>query len=243
MSHYGYNYIMQKIERIKFRCWWCKAILWSEVAIQRHLQNKYHYEYTDEKKSKDRIKRFKELAALGKEDQCFLGYEAFYEPEFCPFVYPNEKVICSCVPHPQSVNLYGIVLCPVMIDRPELIRKYKTIKIEPGIYEGKVEQMELVNERLRFVFATRDKRFSLESSKTTAFEFLKRMNPKELQKYSKNMNFSRIWDGFTFLVGHPIILRDVINKAIIENITFLVEIKEGCIIGKIRKPHETQTTE
>src|SRR5438046_500576 len=179
--------MVNRIPRKKYRCWYCAAILWSLPAMEIHLKNRFHKNFTDAKIQKYRKRRLLELRAAGKENDCGYGWESFTEGEYCPFVWPQEKVICGCLHSPMSLDINNSIICPCLIDRPDLIDKYRILKIEPGFYEGKVEQMELINDRLKFIFATisgvtssgrsdatRATRFKLESSKTTAFEIPKR---------------------------------------------------------------------
>lgn len=198
---------MKKLPREKYRCEYDKTVFWMEEAIKKHSKKRH--------KNKNP------------------KYTSFYENELCPF-YPT-KAICNCLT-PTPIYEGNIPACPYLIDRPDLLIKFKILNVEPGVYEGYIEQIELLNGRVKFNYRTvDDKIFILNGPKTTAFEIMKRSVSKDLSRYSSDAESTqRVWSGFQFVYERPELMGNILNKVIGNSDLFSIEIKEGGVLGEIK---------
>src|SRR5947209_6298997 len=128
----------QKISRDKYECLVDGFIYWSEKAVNKHIKRLHKEELNSGKLHRVAEKKRKEQGSIGKADMVGEGWIKFYEPELCPYIFPHRKIICTCQ-MPISTDVWNNVVCPCLIDQPDIARKYKLVDIVPGIYKGIIE--------------------------------------------------------------------------------------------------------
>lgn len=209
-----------KINRIKYRCERCKRIYWSEQAVKVHLKKVHKVNFKDLVSGDD--------------------WTTFYEPELCPFVYPDERVICNCLTQ-VSVSIEGIAICPSLIDRRDLIERHRIVSVKSGSHIGKIEYMEmLAGNRLRLIFRNvGGERFLINTTKTITYEILKRSCSKELSDLSKKTGASNrpsvaVWEGFLYAVERKQILNSLFKRVIESELLYSMNIKNNGVISNVK---------
>ena len=198
---------MRKLLKEKYKCEHCKFIFWMEKALLFHTKRNH----------KNKLPR----------------YTVFEEEELCPF-YTEKERVCNCN---NPVPLYdnGYPACPYLIDRPDLISLYRITKIIPGTYNGVIEKIERVGEKIKFSMNSNTQRFNLIGTKTTAFEIMKRTVSKDLVKYSQDSDGpQRVWNGFQFVYERAELMNQILQKIPGAGVILSLEVKENGIIGEIK---------
>ncbi len=163
------------------------------------------------------------------------NYVSFLEPELCPFLFPNERKVCNCV-QPQAIYPDNTAACPYLLDRPDIKNHYHFIEMKPGIYIGRIESINITNNRVHFILAGNGARYLFDSPKTIAFEIFKRSVSKELSEFSiSRTGVQRVWEGFQFIMDHQEQMTNMFDQVIRSGFVFSFEVKEGGIIGQVRR--------